>query len=375
MKKIISAIILALFSISLPSFPSVHASQSNEKLYIAFGDSISAGYGIESKELTYPAIIAEKYALSLNNLAENGATSADMLITIANTPEIKNAELITISVGGNDLIENRNIFLAYSLRENLCQAGFTQKKAESLIKSVELPGLFNGTSISFDTIEADMERVFTNLNENLSNSIKLIRSLSENSVIILQTLYNPYLNNPEYNIFGFDVGVLIDDYIDSINSVYYALQADADMNILIADVASGMNGNSEYFYTSWDFHPTKAGHAYIAKIVGDVYGQAAQTSASPQTEQTTDTVQIQTTELTGQTEQTNSTEYKTSSPQTVINSSEVTQYKDTTMTSGQTEEETPNTEPRLSLPVILTFSAVSAVILSVCILIAIKRKK
>ena len=150
--------------------------------------------------------------------------------------------------------------------------------------------------------------------------------------------------------------MLIDEYIQKINAVYFAVQNEANGNILIADVASGMNGKSEYFYTSWDFHPTAAGHAYMAEVIGGVYSKAAQTSVAPETEQTTFSI-APTTQNFART---------TVSPQTLNGQTEV-----------QTKLGTPAAEPmadekdHTTLPVIISISAVA--VICICAGVMIKK--
>lgn len=331
---------------------SAHAAQSEEKIYLAFGDSIAAGYGIDNKNETYPAIIAKKYGLSLQNCAVNGAKSADMLAAIVNTPAIKDASLVTISIGGNDLIDSSNIFLAYAVREKLCGMGLPQQTVENLIKDFKISGTFDGSAVNFETIEIDMENVFICLYSNLSAAVTLIRTSNPNAVVILQTLYNPYLENPEYNIFGLDVGVLINEYIEKINSVYYTIQSETGGNILIADVASGMNGKSEYFYTSWDFHPTAAGHAYMAEIIGEVYGKGSQTSALPET---------------------NVSNAETSAPQTSEKKTESEHSEVQTLEASPAIEPITDVKDRTTLPVAISVAIV--VVICVCALVMIKKNK
>ena len=286
MKKLSLLFICLLFSITSVFATQIFATQE-KKLCIAFGDSIASGYGIDNVSDTYPAIIAKKYGLYCENNAVSGDKSSGMLNVISKTTSIKEAALITISIGGNDLIGNRDIVLAKAVSKRMSAMSLPSKTIEKLIKEINISGLFNGSKVNFETIDADIEKIFSTLHKNLSDSVKLIRSQNKDAIIIVQTLYNPYLNNPEYQIFGFDVGTLIEEYIQKINQTYYAVQKELDETFIIADVASGMTGKSEYFYTSWDFHPTKKGHAHMAQVIGDIYGKSIQTSTTTVTTVTT----------------------------------------------------------------------------------------
>lgn len=276
MKRIISLVILILITASFTFALQIHADGESKK-YFALGDSIAYGYGLTNPDKnTYAAQIALKYSLSLSNLAVNGATSADMLSTITNTPSIKNAELITISIGGNDIISNRSMFISKALLDKFTSSGMTKEAAISSIKLISalIPVdefYFNLGEVNFDTIDSDIEKVYETMEKNLTESIILLRNNNPDAVIILQTLYNPYINNSVYKIAGMDVGELIDPFIKRTNEIYTKVSNALPKAFSIADVASGMTGHTEYFYKNWDFHPTQKGHDYMAEIIGDAY--------------------------------------------------------------------------------------------------------
>ncbi len=286
MKKIFPLFICLFFAVITLFSPQIFALQE-KKLCVAFGDSIASGYGIDNVNQTYPAIISKRFGLYCENNAVSGDKSADMLAVIANTTSVQDAALITISIGGNDLIMSKDIVLAKAVSDKMKAMGLPTQSVQKLIREINISGVFNGSAINFETIDEDIEGIFSSLYKNLSDAVKLLHTVNEDAVIIVQTLYNPYINNPEYQIFGFDVGTLIDEYIRKINETYYAVQSELGDTFIIADVASGMNGNSTYFYTSWDFHPTAQGHAYMAEIIGDIYGKSIGASATTESVKTT----------------------------------------------------------------------------------------
>ncbi len=390
MKKFFIFFICSVLAVSAAFAPKIFASE-DKKLCVAFGDSIASGYGIDNVSETYPAIIAKKFGLYCENNAVSGDKSADMLNVISNTPSAKDAALITISIGGNDLIASKDIVLAKAVSDKISALGLPLQSIQKLIQEINIPGVFNGSEINFETIDADIENIFSALKKNLSDAINLLRSVNKQAVIIVQTLYNPYLGNPEYEIFGFDVGTLIDEYIQKINNTYYEVQTELDGAFLIADVASGMNGNSTYFYTSWDFHPTAEGHAYMAEVIGALYGESAPTSATTEpsvttavttqtqatTTQTVETAQTSTVQTT-EAVQTQVTSLKTDATQ---ESKETAQYSvsNTEPTNIPTAEPQIPTEPvppsayNIKTPVFICIALVALISISAGILI--KKKK
>ena len=71
--------------------------------------------GLSNDEQAFPKIIAEKYGYELKNLSKSGATSSDLLEVVQaseNADALENADLITITIGGNDLMGALYQFLA-----------------------------------------------------------------------------------------------------------------------------------------------------------------------------------------------------------------------------------------------------------------------
>lgn len=84
----------------------VHAGTDNQglqgKVYVALGDSISAGRFATAQDGTFPAIVAEKLGMNLNLVARSGAKAAwaiPQLSAVANA----HPALVTIELGTNDV--------------------------------------------------------------------------------------------------------------------------------------------------------------------------------------------------------------------------------------------------------------------------------
>ncbi len=285
------------------------APRADEKTeYFALGDSIAAGYGLASPDTeSYPALIAKNTGLTLQNLAVSGDASVDMLRIIENTPSIKDAKLITISMGGNDIIGNSSKFLCAALIEKLTTSNIIDRNAAIGIirffaqSSNISTSVFDINRVNFDTLDADIETIFEDLSRNLAVSIKLLRLNNADAEIIVQTLYNPYMNT-SYEILNYNAGELIDKFIDRINEIYSTVNAELGNTFDIVDIAANMNGHTEYFYTNWDFHPTKAGHGYIAGALSDAYNaKAANASTTDTTPTTAATATVATTATAGTT--------------------------------------------------------------------------
>lgn len=244
-KKLILYVCIILFAVAA----GLPASGADRNGYAAFGDSIAAGYGLDSPSEAYPVLLAQELDLSLKSFAENGETSTELKEKIEGLSKkekraVSDAALITISIGGNDLIgeENRRVVLT-----------------EALIS------ILSGDY----TMSEEMEEIYRTLKENIISIVSALRALNPDAVILLQTLYNPYLIG-EYTYLGYNIGDALDYYVQKVNETY-AQALEESGGFVIVDTAEQMNGVAEYFYTTFDFHPTAAGHVAIAGILADAY--------------------------------------------------------------------------------------------------------
>lgn len=115
-------VICSLFFIFFTSFPSMSSAQSTKAIhYVALGDSLAAGqtpYQLEDGQANYEKgyvdylvdyLQQQNYQVKLNNFGKSGYTTSDILIEISNTSEqreaIKQADVITINAGANDLLK------------------------------------------------------------------------------------------------------------------------------------------------------------------------------------------------------------------------------------------------------------------------------
>lgn len=247
MKKAVTLFFMLCFLICI-SGPATEAAQT-KPIYVALGDSIAAGYGLSDIRESYPSLLADKLGADNVNLAKNGRTSNGLLTQIhalsdSDREAISKAELITISIGGNDLIGSDNRIFVLS---------------EALISV--LSGDY--------TMSETLQNVYNILKENLIDTISALKQINPDAVILLQTLYNPYLSG-NYTYGSYNVGELLDPYVNKLNEIYTEVYNTIE-GFSIVDVASVMNGVPEYFYNTFDIHPTAAGHRIIADIIYSYY--------------------------------------------------------------------------------------------------------
>lgn len=243
MKKIrIISFILVIVLIIVPI-----ASFAASGYYTALGDSIAVGTGIVyngNPNYGYVDMLAERDFSEgiISDLAVNGLTSAGLLSTLTKTADPKysatrtavtKANVLTISIGGNDLLQT--LIPLYTKDPNFLS------KLSTFNKLILAAKLYSNAS-SFGT--------------NWQNIIKNIRLLNSNAVIYVNTLYNPFKTTDSNFKFA-------NVYIQTINNSIkkYA----ATYKYKIVDVYTAFKGNDLIYGLDGlvPLHPTMQGYEAI----------------------------------------------------------------------------------------------------------------
>ncbi len=154
--------VLVAFCLLLPAAAPLSASgspNSNRPVLICFGDSITAGLGLEEGQ-AYPAFLQKKfdaqgYAYKVINQGTSGATTKDALATLPNVLRLHPA-IVIVEFGGNDGL--RGLPVAQT-RANLDQVLTTLERAhvKILLAGITLPPDYGPDYIrSFDEIFRDL---------------------------------------------------------------------------------------------------------------------------------------------------------------------------------------------------------------------------
>ncbi|MFJ7952543.1 GDSL-type esterase/lipase family protein [Lysinibacillus sp. NPDC096418] len=197
----------------------------NPLCYLAIGDSLTVGIGVPfldpgyvehyralSQRILKRRIIYKKYARS-------GATTEDVLTMLYSpivTEAIKCANIITITAGGNDLINAAKEFL--------------RNKDEKIIS-----------------------QAIKQLEDNYSKILERIHLLDKQDkyIIRLTNLYNPFPEIP-----------LADEGIKAFNLLMNGFSR--KMNVKVADIYSVFKGNEEAFLSKGGVHPNGKGYYHMA---------------------------------------------------------------------------------------------------------------
>lgn len=146
--------------------------------YVSLGDSIASGYGLDGYDADADFVTGSYETLFKSYLqsgigevngesyAVDGSTSSDLLNLLQNNTNVRNsikkADVITISIGGNDL----------------------SKPAKSQIVTSFITG--------YDALKQELATAVNNYNINVSAIVSEINSLNSNVKVLFTSLFNPY---------------------------------------------------------------------------------------------------------------------------------------------------------------------------------------
>ena len=243
--------------------------------YVALGDSITTGYGLGDAP-SFAEIVAEKQGYTLNDrLAADGTTSAELPILVEMGREaIVSADLITITIGGNDLMEALYQYLTAQYNTAHPDAAITEQDLQEKLMAGDFTlltfaaGVIGGFANSENATEA-----LTRVEENLTTAVTEIKQLNQDARIIVANQYNPYskIDNSMFSsvVEAFEAGV--DALNQSISStgyevadVYTAFDT-AEQNPCNASVTAEFPPS-----INLDFHPNAYGHELIADVILDL---------------------------------------------------------------------------------------------------------
>ncbi len=258
MKKTVSLILTAAFVFLLASCAKQETKRvsfsglpkGRELNITAFGDSIAAGYGLENQEDNYLSLFSRNIGASLKNDAVSGYDSNDLLTFFSSgkaDSDIENADIIIISIGGNDILH----------------------KNEEIVSVIKEAFLHGG-----DYFPENINGIYTSFEENLNSVFSYILKINPSAAIIIQTLYNPALKQG-YRISLIDASKLIDKYIVRLNESIISVSEKYE-NVTVFDIADEMNSDASNFYNlndTLDIHPTKKGHLTMSELFMKYYNE------------------------------------------------------------------------------------------------------
>ena len=268
MKKRIFSIILAA---AMAAGMTCTAFASEPTRILALGDSITTGYGLKNPESeSFTALLGEGY--SINNKAVNGNTVtgiAKQLKTGAITPqEIAAADVITITIGGNDLMA---LLYAKAAAYN------TTNETPELALLACSQTLLDKNCPDYLVNSPEFTTALSLYQETLPGVTTALQQINPDVKIIVATQYNPYMECNGVTLQGVSLTPLYAGMEDGVNRLNAAILANAETDgYRVADVKTNFdtaystgsdlsNANPDMAALDLDFHPTAAGHAVLAQ--------------------------------------------------------------------------------------------------------------
>ncbi len=293
MKKRILSVLLTLCMIAFLMPMTVSASGQT---YLALGDSISTGYGLDNAGTeAFPSLLKNQLGsdYTLVNKAVNGETTSSLLARLSTTEyqnAVIDADLITITIGGNDLMAILYSFLADEMNMSADQVKATLESGTDMTALTAAANAIN--SGSFVPSAVDIAAIAVRF----ASVISTIKALNPDAMIITATQYDPYKYltyqiNSLYSLlpsFAPDYIPLADAIIKLSGTINSALSTLNGMlrsgsGYTVADVYSVFNGSSEQLCNAsilmaglsvksinMDFHPNAQGHRMIASCIASV---------------------------------------------------------------------------------------------------------
>ncbi len=286
MKRRLLSVLLSL-CLMLGLLPTAAFAQG--EVYVALGDSISTGYGLTDSYACFTRQIAASKSYALKSHAVDGATSSTLLAKLSDpavAADVASADVITITIGGNDLMGALYLYLANQYNETndtaLSAADIQNAlmgKHETIEQTIIL--IFASSVLSDFPQSTEARSALRQLGTNLTASIAAIKNANPDVTLIVANQYNPYSYAAK------NVNPLFADFADAVNTIVEAFETGitalnatiATMSLQlgydVADVSSAFkfaeenpcNASFASLPINPDFHPNAYGHSLIANAI------------------------------------------------------------------------------------------------------------
>ncbi len=262
--------------------------------YVALGDSIAYGYGLDNRNTdSYASLVKSNYNIDSSKYSNNaivGATCEDYYNLISGSEELKekirNADLITISVGSNELL---GLIINAMAEAAGIDTNGGQVTGQEVYEAIQTK-LTNGEASERIAIIGAVVNFFTSpdtqtaINAKISSyetywdkTVKLLKELNPNAVIVATEFYNPYYG---ISIPGLDIGNFTGTAISNMNTILHRRSNNGE-DYKIAEIYQSFNTTDprltnvnidlqNFSKFNVDPHPNKQGHRLIATKIIEV---------------------------------------------------------------------------------------------------------
>ena len=264
-KKCLLTMLVIILICTLFLIPS-NVSASTDKKYLALGDSIAEGLSLEDKNQRYTKIVQNYYNISdanFTDLSKSGMKAQELSANIRNynyINAIKNADLITISIGSNELLS--------VLKQAIQEVKATHPNANA----VELLFYLRMHLQSYE-VRTELENGVAMYRNSWEDIVNYIKYINPNAVIVATQAYNPL-----YGILG--LTDLAKTYVEQLNAIqselsqnetrYYTAKIYEDFNVIYPKLTYMNISLSNFSTDALDPHPNTRGHRIIANRIIEV---------------------------------------------------------------------------------------------------------
>lgn len=282
-KKIVCTLVaLSMLFVSVSAYAEGETAESLS--YVALGDSISAGYGLDELTDCFVQHVADGMGYTLNNHAVSGSTAPDVIKLLSDSEEvtdkIKTASLVTLTIGGNDMMavlyEQTTIkYNATSdpdiLPEDVLTILDNPADARRIPVAMSALSVLSGSGSSVpplsdsDEFEAELDKY----RDNLSTLIGMIKTANPDVTLVIPTQYNPYKNFT--GLFA-ALNSGVDRCVVKLNKII--TEVANENNCILPDVYTAfkkdprsMLCNANPQTMNLDFHPNADGHLLLSETV------------------------------------------------------------------------------------------------------------
>lgn len=223
MKKALSVFLSVLMILSCFAV-SVSAEETVD--YLVLGDSIAYGSGLTNPvDAVYGKIVSDTHGFNYTNYSVPGHTTGNLLKRLENEAvltAVKEAEIISISIGGNNFLLSNLIGLMF----------------DALVKSDY----------------SEMDAIAEGFYKEFSQIMDIINENNPDAVVLMQTLYNP------------QSGTIRDVYGEGqkrLNEMVHKYNDEHPGEIIIVEVGAALGDDMDCFAAD-DIHPSAKGNVLIA---------------------------------------------------------------------------------------------------------------
>lgn len=267
--------------------PMAMAQSGEEICYVALGDSVSSGYGLEEEAQRFTQQVAGENGFELTSLAQNGETSQTLLERLQDPDVLQavaQADVMTVTIGGNDLMQALYEYLAQRYCASHSDAGLTREDMQQTLMGGDMSMLtFALGEIPGFSASQEEQKALCQLTENLTQVVTEIQTVNPRVYLVVVNQYNPYRyllqefsKYPPLARAAQDIEETLEDGVSALNAAIATVGA--QMGYSVADVYTAFEQAREnpcnaavsaFAKVNLDFHPNAYGHSLIAQVVGE----------------------------------------------------------------------------------------------------------